>query len=577
MANVIGGGMRKPPRIMSKRPNVLQKRHDLRRNEEINKARNQGFDMSHSVIPFNPSTFRPKKLPGLANEVESFPCRCCDRVYLTGAGLAKHAQELHPDQMDIVTQDIHLISNEWKKREFEEMRAREIMTMDKMRHEARANELIRASMNGEYDVPLENELGADRYEACAICNVLVNTANPSAMDHHQKAHKKNDQLRMQLLDQYGAEIVRRLTCESCSLVFTEEGKLQMHIAAHHSRKKRYICKFCGHISASMTELNIHKSDVHNITDEWSVVPNYMRSKRHFRYEDPLAKRIRKIASNASAEEGTSQAVIGTITDGDVPCQINCPDCSLKLNRPVLIIKHMLRCHSKRTFSCVVESGGLPSFGIDVAESQIFWTCCNNRYESRTDFLEHRRMHIPEEQSVRIEEQILPQTVPIQTGADEEPNFEGQLVQAEDGSMQVIIPEGVEINGDMYVMLDQEFEGRLNSKVPLVYAPQHHFQLDQGMIINQQQTVNIQQREGEMMTLTQDHFEQIQMGDDWGNMEIVMLNNDGLGDGMMDEHHHHHQLGLDDKNYHIGDMIVDENEVEIGAEVDADIHGTPLFD
>ena len=37
------------------------------------------------------------------------------------------------------------------------------------------------------------------FESCRICGLLINADHPTAMENHMRAHKKNDQLRSQLL------------------------------------------------------------------------------------------------------------------------------------------------------------------------------------------------------------------------------------------------------------------------------------------------------------------------------------------------------------------------------------------
>lgn len=89
--------------------------------------------------------------------------------------------------------------------------------------------------------------------------------------------------------------VGRLMCRDCNLVFGDENSLLVHNDQMHIRRKkwvllmflvllsacvflksiapgffllrirlilRYICKWCGHVAHTMTELNLHKADVH---------------------------------------------------------------------------------------------------------------------------------------------------------------------------------------------------------------------------------------------------------------------------------------------------------------------------
>ncbi|KAK6017510.1 zinc finger, C2H2 type, partial [Ostertagia ostertagi] len=86
--------------------------------------------------------------------------------------------------------------------------------------------------------------------------------SPAAMDNHLRAHKKNDDLRLKLLARYGPEEVGRLMCRDCNMVFGDESILLMHNEQMHMRRRKYVCKWCGHVTHTMTELNMHKADVH---------------------------------------------------------------------------------------------------------------------------------------------------------------------------------------------------------------------------------------------------------------------------------------------------------------------------
>lgn len=44
------------------------------------------------------------------------------------------------------------------------------------------------------------------YDPCRICGILINILHPSAMINHMRAHTKNDELRNQLLAEYGVEV-----------------------------------------------------------------------------------------------------------------------------------------------------------------------------------------------------------------------------------------------------------------------------------------------------------------------------------------------------------------------------------
>lgn len=60
----------------------------------------------------------------------------------------------------------------------------------------------------------------------------------------------------------------------------------------------------------------------------------------------------------------------------------CAECGLKLVRPSLLVRHMLRVHNKPAFCCDIATRGLPGFRIEVAASKIYWWCCEQRYSDR---------------------------------------------------------------------------------------------------------------------------------------------------------------------------------------------------
>lgn len=155
MATIIGSGPRKPPRIMARKSIVVKRlprgiQFFLRfwtksiilgvqgRDDETEKLKREGYEVQAGVLTVNqvllpksseksinricfqnhPSNFKPKQLPGVANDVESYPCRFCDeKVFLTASGLEKHAKEAHVQNLDDIMTDIATISGEWKKRE----------------------------------------------------------------------------------------------------------------------------------------------------------------------------------------------------------------------------------------------------------------------------------------------------------------------------------------------------------------------------------------------------------------------------------------------------------------------------
>uniref|UniRef100_A0A1I7TS26 C2H2-type domain-containing protein n=1 Tax=Caenorhabditis tropicalis TaxID=1561998 RepID=A0A1I7TS26_9PELO len=588
MAAIIGGGPRKPPRIMRKNIVLKPVRKSVRDDEGV-KIKREGYQVQSGVLTVNhnhPSNFKPKVLPGLANDIESFPCRFCDdKIFLTSKGLLRHATECHPQNLDEIETDINTISAEWKKREFERARTRERQSMEKLRHEARAHQLMKAMLSGNN--PPTSTVDGEHYEACTICNMLVNIAHPTAMESHQRAHKKNDELRLQLIDQHGPEAVQRLTCDACSLVFPDLEKLHCHIASHHTRRKKFICKFCGHISLSMSELNLHKNDVHNYS-AWTNVPEYLKSRRTFYQYDEVQKRLRRRTNTEINEEASRQPILGEISDGDTAGRITCPECNLKLNRPRLLFKHMERVHMKTSFTCMVETGGLPTFEIEVLNGDIFWTCCDTKFDNRPEFIEHRRLHIPSHhEEVIVDNSVdlndIPSTSQTIVAAHEENvNDEGdqqayvQMFQDEQGNVHQFYVSG---NYDPTTILVDEHGGRLfpvqpdgNGHVDHIlpeYMENHDGQEDDRMIIGEDDMLEIGELDDEG-NVEENEYDQYQMdlGNEWtnmDNMEMILVNGDDVLEeeqSDVDNHHidHHQMMGNDES---------EEGVVEI--------NGQPLFD
>ncbi|CCD73219.2 C2H2-type domain-containing protein [Caenorhabditis elegans] len=581
MAAIIGGGPRKPPRIIRKNVALKHTRKDVR-DDEGEKVKREGYEVQSGVLTVNenhPSNFKPKKLPGIANDVESYPCRFCEeKIFLTASGLEKHGRECHLQNLDDIMLDINTICGEWKKREFERLRSRDRLTMDKMRHEARAHQLVKAVLAGN-----QPTVGGEQYEACTICNMLVNIAHPTAMESHQRAHKKNDELRLQLIDRLGAHEVQNLTCELCSLVFPDDGKLRAHVTSHHTRRKKYICKFCGHISHSMSELNLHKNDVHNYT-AWANVPEYLKSRRTFYQYDEEQKRLRRRTNFEMADEMSIRLpILGEISDGDTAGRVTCPECGLKLNRPRLLFKHMERVHMKSSFSCMVETGGLPTFELEVSNGEIFWTCCDSKFDNRPEFIEHRRLHIPtQHEEVVVESSEDPNDIPSTSQAmipDEDANEAAeqhnfpQMIHDEHGNIQVLLPEGYDLR-ETYYIYDEN-----GTKIQLVPLQQpdgtidHHHLVPQ-FEINHEGEEQIIEEGDEMMALenaeiegevAENEYDQFQMdlGNDWdnmGNVQMILVNED---DTLEEEH-------VEDVDHQIIENVEgDEGVIEI--------NGQPLFD
>ncbi|KAH7673248.1 Zinc fingerC2H2 type family protein, partial [Aphelenchoides avenae] len=171
-------------------------------------------------------------LPGVAEEIESYPCPfCTDRVFLTAFGLEKHALERHNDQMGIVNHRIQQISEEWERRRTHD--ARRAQQIGIIRHQGEST-----SRGGNYANSKRMMTShQSKFGICKICAIVINVSNPMAMENHMKVHEKNDELRQRLLQDYGPIVVAKLTCKECNLVFMDEEKLQAHYIAAHPRRR----------------------------------------------------------------------------------------------------------------------------------------------------------------------------------------------------------------------------------------------------------------------------------------------------------------------------------------------------
>uniref|UniRef100_A0A914VAQ9 RNA methyltransferase n=1 Tax=Plectus sambesii TaxID=2011161 RepID=A0A914VAQ9_9BILA len=378
-------------------------------------------------------------LPGVADEVESYPCRnCAERVFLTSFGLERHTKMAHPEHLNDVMKEITQIQDEWKRREQERGKQRERLALAKIRQEAlaaaAAREVINNSVRAEssqftgYSAAGQHEYstsggefylgdgegdylgnnaggGQHAFESCRICGLLINAEHPTAMENHMRAHKKNDELRSHLLGEYGPEFVARVTCHECQLVFTDERKLISHAEAMHVRRRKYVCKWCGHVCLTMTDLNTHKADVHGMPVSRSRDPDVRRQRqmasltKGHGLPPPLGiqsahtRRAVALAEASRAQQGMSPRVLTSVEE--LPCRTTCDFCGLIMVKPSLLIRHMMRVHNRTNFTATVETKGMPSFKINVDHGKLSWSCCSETYTDRSSFVYHRRSsHTP---------------------------------------------------------------------------------------------------------------------------------------------------------------------------------------
>ncbi|KAK0395309.1 hypothetical protein QR680_001219 [Steinernema hermaphroditum] len=307
------------------------------------------------------------KLPGIADDIEAYPCfHCSDRIFLTAYGLENHTRETHPEHITEVMEEIVKITVEWQRRDA----------------------IVRRT-----PLPVIPNNTNLTFEACRICGRLVNVEHPTALDNHLRAHKKNDQLREHMVTVYGEEHVVRLTCLDCHLVFPDDKKLSTHKQQMHLRKRKYICKWCGTMCVSMTDLNMHKAEQHNLPilrTPYDSPPLKLRS--HF-VTSALGQRVSAHRKSQSDQSDTCYERVLQSSD-EAPCRTSCHLCGMIMVKPALLIRHMLRVHSRNSFVATIETKGLPPFRAELERGRITWWCCEMAFGDRNALMYHRRIAHP---------------------------------------------------------------------------------------------------------------------------------------------------------------------------------------
>lgn len=64
-----------------------------------------------------------------------------------------------------------------------------------------------ASVNKASSRPGGNVAAREQYEICRICGIMISSQYPVAMQNHLEAHRKNDELRRSILEEYGQEVL----------------------------------------------------------------------------------------------------------------------------------------------------------------------------------------------------------------------------------------------------------------------------------------------------------------------------------------------------------------------------------
>ncbi|KHN86093.1 hypothetical protein Tcan_17826 [Toxocara canis] len=473
-------------------------------------------------------------LPGIADEVESYPCRFCpDRIFLTAFGLERHTKMAHPDRLGEALFDIHKIQEEWKRREKERTRQRERAALAKLRQEALTHVIARGRDSYIYDGDVDDAAsihgGANSlrsFEPCRICGIYVNAQHPSAMINHIRAHTKNDELRSHMLAEFGEQFVERVTCRECHLVFSDEPKLFAHIQLMHSRRRKYVCKWCGHVCLSMADLNIHKADVHGMPVTRSREELRRRSVQvNAAKKTAAAERTNVIPLGMKSTIRPSTLLgadaLGSSTNGkltpvmeDTPCRTSCDICGLVMVKPSLLIRHMLRVHNRQSFSATVQVRGMPDIKAEVDKGRVTWWCCDSAFFDRYQFMYHRRScHQPKynlsnshAETVVIEGQL---SAPATSEASQ------QSVSGTDQSVLHLVEgeQSAARSGDIFVLLvadpDAEGGGKNDSAWGEVSADG---ELPAGM---------------QQIALTAEQYEQLRMqiDGDLNNMQVVFMDDE----------------------------------------------------
>ncbi|VDO32824.1 unnamed protein product [Haemonchus placei] len=272
---------------------------------------------------------------------------------MTSFGLERHASEKHQDHLQEILEHIETISAEWRRREEELARRRDRMYSTRLRQENIAQGV---SVDADGNVDATEAVKEQHFKSCSLCGMIIDADSPSAMENHLRAHKRNDDLKLKLLARYGyPEIISSIMIYSFIFLEIKTLNFPFHpwLLLTNFNNCRYVCKWCGHVAYTMTELNMHKADVH------AMPPFTVKSDR--------------------------ERVMYCLSHVVVPLFIyrtTCEQCGLRLVRPSLLVRHMLRVHSKNVFSCEIETPGSCNYRIDVDCERITWICCEIQYSTR---------------------------------------------------------------------------------------------------------------------------------------------------------------------------------------------------
>lgn len=97
---------------------------------------------------------------------------------------------------------------------------------------------------------------------------------------------------------------------------------------------------------------------------------------------------RQGASHRSYDSTSSD--LGAVGPEEFACRTVCEVCGVPMARPSNLIRHMKLAHNRTNFTATVETRGMPPFKIDVNEGQFMWGCCDEVFDDRHAFINHRR-------------------------------------------------------------------------------------------------------------------------------------------------------------------------------------------
>uniref|UniRef100_A0A914HPZ8 C2H2-type domain-containing protein n=1 Tax=Globodera rostochiensis TaxID=31243 RepID=A0A914HPZ8_GLORO len=266
----------------------------FRRSEEMaesrqpngaNVAARDGIVSPHCALDNQPNggtlapPMPPVILPGIADDVECYPCRACaeERVFLTRAGLEKHAAEQHPERLADLVGIAQHIQNVWANRRW------------RKQAETAPTPTAAAVCFGGGDGALSEQIGPKSdvsstqiLQECTRCGALFDARCRAEMFDHLAQHQRNDRVRAELGAAYGTQMVQRLCCEQCDLVYPDSMRLadhrctgadhvkhqqqqpvvEQHCIHEHHRRRRYMCHWCARMFDGIAELNMHKQLAH---------------------------------------------------------------------------------------------------------------------------------------------------------------------------------------------------------------------------------------------------------------------------------------------------------------------------